>query len=157
MNDMPDMPTPDPWKKGKMVYSPGLTLETAKKMLLAAESEALKQDLVMTIAVADSGGNLVALHRMDDAALFTVQVAMDKAYTAVLGKLSTADWENIYTSGELVPLFFHNRWIAFPGGFPLVKDGKIYGGIGVSGATTEGDTAVAKAAIVAGGFSTEGI
>jgi uncharacterized protein GlcG (DUF336 family) len=150
-------PTPDAWKEGNMPYSTGLTLETAKKMLAAAESEARKQKLLMTIAVVDSAGNLVAFHRMDDSCLCSIQISMDKAFTAVYGKLSTMEWGTLFKSGELPSLFFHNRWTPFPGGFPLVRDGKIYGGIGVSGATTVGDSAVARAALAAGGFKTDDI
>jgi uncharacterized protein GlcG (DUF336 family) len=154
MSDAAPMPTPEAWKAGNLPYSAGLTLETAKKMLEAAEKEAKKQGLLMTIAVVDSGGNLMALHRMDNVSLFTIQISMDKAYTAVYGKFSTADWETFFKSGELPSLFFHQRWIAFPGGFPLIKDGKIYGGVGVSGATSSDDSAVARAALIAGGFDT---
>lgn len=149
------IPTPEAWKEGKMVYSAGLTLDTAKKMLEAAERESKKQKLLMTIAITDNAGNLVALHRMDDTPLFSIQIAMDKAFTAVYGKLSTTDWGQLFKSGELPSLFFHKRWTPFTGGFPLVCDGKIFGGIGVSGATTFGDAVVARAALVAGGFKTD--
>jgi uncharacterized protein GlcG (DUF336 family) len=148
-------PTPEAWKEGNMAYSAGLTLDTAKKMLEAAEREARKQSLLMTIAIADSAGNLVALHRMDDACLYSIQISMDKAFTAVYGKLSTTDWGQLFKSGELPSLFFHKRWTPFAGGFPLIRDGKICGGIGVSGATTFGDSVVARAALVAGGFKTD--
>jgi uncharacterized protein GlcG (DUF336 family) len=53
--------------------------------------------------------------------------------------------------GGLVPLFFHERWITFPGGFPIIKNGRILGGIGVSGGIIE-DVYVAKAVLEAGGF-----
>ncbi len=155
MSDTPEFkPAPDVWKEGSLAYVTGLTLDTAKKMLEAAEAEAKKQGLLMTIAIVDSGGNLVGFHRMDDACLYSIQISMDKAFTAVYGKLSTMEWGPFFKSGELPSLYFHNRWIPFPGGFPLVREGKIFGGIGVSGATTLGDSGVARAAIAAGGFNT---
>ena len=107
----------------------------------------------MVIAIADSGGNLLAFERMDQAILVSIQIAMDKAFTAVFGKQTTADFAPSYKSGTLVPLFFHERWITFPGGFPILKGGVILGGIGVSGGIDE-DIYVARAALKAGGFDT---
>jgi uncharacterized protein GlcG (DUF336 family) len=144
---------PAAWKTGNRCYGSGLTLQTARKMLAAAEKEAGRQGVPMVIAIADSGGNLLAFERMDQAILVSVQIAIDKAYTSVFGKQSTARFGADYKAGSLVPLFFHERWITFPGGFPLIKDGVILGGIGVSGGIGE-DVFVAKAALKAGGFDT---
>jgi len=107
----------------------------------------------MTIAICDAGGHLLALHRMDDAALFSIQIALDKAYTAVFGKQDTSKLGIHFRSGTLIPLFFHERWITFPGGFPIIKDGRLLGGIGVSGGVTE-DVPVAMSVLEGGGFST---
>jgi uncharacterized protein GlcG (DUF336 family) len=147
-------PVPPVWKKGGLSYSTGLTYDTAKKMIEAAMVEAKKQGLAMVIAVADAGGNLVAFGRMDEAMLASVHIAMDKAFTAAYGKIPTQIWRDIVQSGNLPPLFIHDRWTAFPGGFPLIKGKKLLGGIGCSGATAHGDTSVAKAGLRAGGFST---
>ena len=143
--------TPASWKSGSLSYGSGLTLDIAKKMLKAAEREAEKQGVPMSMAISDAAGNLVAFSRMDNAVLFSIQIAMDKAFTAVSGKMPTGSFGNFYRTGELVPLFFHERWITFTGGFPVIKDGMIVGGIGVSGGTIE-DVYVAKAALQAGGF-----
>jgi len=110
----------------------------------------------MAIAISDAGGNLVAFSRMDDAALFTIQIAMDKAFTVVFGKLSSGDFAGPFRNGMLVPLFFHERWITFPGGFPIISNGIILGGIGVSGGTVE-DVYVAKAALKEGGFALDDV
>ena len=144
---------PQAWKMGKRCYGSSLDLQAAKKMLKAAEKEALEQEVPMVIAIADAGGNLLAFERMDQAILVSIQIAMDKAYTAVFGKQNTAQFGSAYRAGSLVPLFFHERWITFPGGFPLIKDGVIMGGIGVSGGIDE-DIFVARAALEAGGFDT---
>lgn len=133
-------------------YASGLTLQTANKMLEAGVKEAERLGVSMVIAIADAGGNLLAFNRMDNAPLVGIQIAMDKAFTAVFGKMPTLFWKGEYTSGELVPLFFHQRWITFQGGFPLVKGDKIFGGIGVSGGRIE-DVYVARSALKAGGFS----
>jgi len=143
--------TPAAWKGGSLSYGSGLTLDIAKKMLETGEKEAEKQGVPMSMAISDAGGNLIAFSRMDNAALFSIQIAMDKAFTTVFGKMPTGSFANLYRTGELVPLFFHERWITFPGGFPIIKNGMILGGIGVSGGTIE-DVYVAKAALEAGGF-----
>jgi len=143
--------TPAAWKSGKLSYGSRLTLATAKKMLEAGEKEAEKQGVPMSMAVSDAGGNLVAFSRMDDAALFSINIATDKAFTAVSGKMPTGSFANFYRTGELVPLFFHERWITFQGGFPIVNNGILFGGIGVSGGTIQ-DVYVARAALQAGGF-----
>jgi uncharacterized protein GlcG (DUF336 family) len=144
----------EPLNFGGTCYASGLTLKTAKKMLEAAEKEAERLGFPMSIAVADCGGNLLAFNRMDNAGLVSAQVSMDKAYTAVMGKMPTLFWKGEYTSGELIPLFFHKRWISFQGGYPIILDGKLLGGIGVSGGRLE-DTYVARAGLKACGFSTQ--
>jgi len=143
--------TPAVWKSGGLSYGSGLTLDIAKKMLQAGEKEAGKQGVPMSIAISDAGGNLIAFSRMNNAALFSTQIAMDKAFTTVFGKMPTGNFADLYRTGELVPLFFHVRWITFPGGFPIIRNGTILGGIGVSGGTIE-DIFVARAALQAGGF-----
>jgi uncharacterized protein GlcG (DUF336 family) len=144
---------PEAWKAGKVCYGTGMTLELAKKMLEAGEKEALKQGVPMAMAIADSGGNLLAFHRMDNTMLVSTQIAMDKSFTAVYGKQPTGNFGASYRCGELIPLFFHDRWITFPGGYPIIKDGIIVGGLGVSGGVIE-DNYVAQAILKAGGFDT---
>lgn len=149
-----DQSVPEAWQAGKLPYSAGITLAVAKKMLEAAEAEAKKQKLSMVMAIVDSGGHLVAVHRMDNSMLASINLAMDKAFTAVYGKLPTQAWRSIIQEGHVPPLFIHERWTPIPGGLPIVKDKQLWGGIGTSGATAYGDTSVARAALLAGGFST---
>ncbi len=136
--------TPPAWKAGKLAYGTGLTLDTGKKMLEAGEKEAQRQGVPMAMAI----------HRMDNAILVGIQIAIDKAFTAVFGKQHSGNYTTLYQSGILVPLFYHERWITFPGGFPIIKDGVLLGGVGVSGGTIE-DVLVARAALAAGGFSVD--
>ena len=149
-------PTPPAWRAGGLPYGAGLTLETAKKMLEAGEKEAEKQGVPMVIAIADAGGNLLAFHRMDDAMVASISIAIDKAFTGGIGKMPTSYWSNMLQSRDFATLFIHERWITFPGGFPIKKDGVLLGGIGVSGGTLE-DNCVARAALQAGGFSLEDV
>jgi len=144
--------TPAAWKSGRLSYSTGLTLSIAKKMLEAGEKEAEKLGVPMTMAIIDAGGHLVAFSRMDDAILCSIQISMDKAFTAVFGKMPSGNWSDFYKTANLVPLSFHERWIIVGGGFPLIKNGVILGGIGLSGGVGE-DLYVARAALKAGGFS----
>jgi glc operon protein GlcG len=150
-----DVSVPPEWREGGLAYSSGLTYATAKKMIEGAEAEAKRQGLAMVIAVVDSGGNLVAFGRMDNSMLASIQIAMDKAFTAAYGKIPSQVWRDIVQSGNIPPLFFHERWTAFPGGFPAVKGNQLLGGVGASGATAYGDTSVARAGLLAGGFSTD--
>jgi uncharacterized protein GlcG (DUF336 family) len=143
--------SPLDWKDGTYRYGPGLTLALARKMLEAGENEAVKQGVPMAMAVSDNGGNLVAFSRMDNTALFAIQIAMDKAYTAVFSKLPTGKLGAAYHTGQLIPLFFHERWITFQGGYPLIKNGVIMGGLGISGGMIE-DIYVAKVMLKTGGF-----
>ena len=83
-----------------------------------------------------------------------INIAIDKAFTAVFGKFHTLEWSYHFQKGGFAPLRIHEQWIAFPGGFPIINDGVIMGGIGVSGGTVE-DLYVAKAALEAGGFNTD--
>ncbi len=144
---------PEAWKMGTCIYGLGLNLETVKRMLEAGEKEAAEQGVPMAMAISDSGGNLLAFLRMDNTVLLSTQIAMDKAYTAVYGKQATGNYGPFYQAGELVPLFFHERWITFPGGYPILKEGTLVGGLGVSGGRVE-DNYVARAMLKAGGFST---
>lgn len=144
--------TPDAWKAGNICYGAGLTLEVARNMLDAAEKEAQKHGVPMTIAIADAGGHLLAFHRMDNAILMSIQIAMDKAFTSVFGKQQTWQWSGLFRDGHMIPLYLHERWITFPGGFPVIKNGTLLGGLGVSGGTIE-DLYTARAALKAGGFS----
>ncbi len=148
--------TPPAWKAGNLPYGTGLTLETAKKMLEAGEQEAEKQGVPMVIAIVDAGGNLLAFHRMDNALLESIRVATDKAFTAVFGKLPTSHWMKSFQGWGFTPPFIHERWITFPGGFPIIDNGAVIGGIGVSGGTIE-DIHVARAALNAGGFSLDDV
>ena len=96
-----------------MSYDSRLTLDVAKKMLETGEEEAEKQGVPMSMAIRNAGGNLIPL-AADNAALFSMTIAMDKAFTAVFGKMPTGSFAEFYRMGELVPLLFHKRWITFP-------------------------------------------
>lgn len=127
-----------------------INLEEALELIASARTRAEEIGVPMVIAVTDSGGNLVALQRMDGALLVSVDVAMNKAYTAVAVKLPTQDLAAMAQSGQ--PLFgIHNadggRIVIFGGGIPLQRGDMIVGGIGVSGGSVEDDVKCANAAV----------
>jgi len=131
-----------------------LPLETALKAATTTMEKCTGDGYRVSVAVVDRGGNLLAFNRMDDAMLSSANIAMDKSFTCVFSKRSTKACGEVVTRGGLIPLFLHERWITFPGGYPIISDGIIVGGVGVSGGTFE-DTYVARAMLRAGGFDTE--
>ncbi len=127
-----------------------VNLDLALDLIAAARDKAVEIGIPMVIAVVDSGGNLVALQRMDGALLVSVDIATNKAYTAVATKIATQDLAGISQPGQ--PLFgIHNadggRIVIFGGGIPLKREDEIIGGIGVSGGTVAEDVLCATAAV----------
>lgn len=129
-----------------------VNLEAAKKIIARAEEEAADIGVQMVITVLDDGGNLIASHRMDDAWLASVDIAQNKAWTAVALKMPTSNLEEATVpKAELYGLNTTNqgRIVIFGGGFPLEKEGKVTGAIGVSGSSVENDVKVAEAGVKA--------
>lgn len=136
----------------------GMTLKLATALIEGAQQKSSAMGFATTTAVCDAGGNLVALHRMDDAALLSLEIAQNKARTAVFGKIPTLLWGDSFKGDapELPPLYFHSGWITFMGGFPIIMQGKIIGGAGCSGATWE-DGLIARAGLAAIGADLSGV
>jgi uncharacterized protein GlcG (DUF336 family) len=129
-------------------YGAPITLEQAKKVLAGAEAEAKKNSWNMVIVVMDSGGNLVALERMDGAQLGSIEVARDKAYSAVAFRRPTKAFDDALAQGG-ANLRILKLAGASPieGGIPIVVDGKVVGSVGASGGTSAQDAQVARAGI----------
>jgi uncharacterized protein GlcG (DUF336 family) len=125
-----------------------ITLADARRVIAAAEEKAKQIKQPMNIAVADGGGNLVAHVRMDDAWLGSIDIAINKAFTARAFDIQTKDLAQFSQSGGQ---FFgihasnHGKIMIFAGGVPLKRDGKVVGAIGVSGGSGEQDQTVAEA------------
>jgi len=120
-----------------------LTLEIAKSMTAAAEKKAMDNKWAMVVAILDDGGNLLQLDRMDGAPIGSVEVAQQKAHTAVIFKSPSKDFADGLAKGTTALLKLNV--LPFEGGIPLVVDGQVIGAIGVSGGTAEQDGTVAKA------------
>jgi uncharacterized protein GlcG (DUF336 family) len=149
-NDMGNEKLPRRWPPELSYDYSGMNLEKAVIMVDAAREKAKEIGIGMTLTVCDAAGNLVVLQRMDDAALVSLEIAVNKARTAVYGKIPTGEWATRFkgTDPLIPPLFFHSGWITFGGGYPVIVEGKIIGGIGFSGATWE-DNVIARVALKA--------
>ena len=125
-------------------YGFPITLEEARRVASAAMDEAGKQGWPMVIAVTDSGSNLVALYKMDHAQTGSVAIAQHKAASAVRFKRPTRVFEEALAAGGIgLRLLATEGACPLEGGLPLVKDGAVIGGIGVSGMQSTQDALVA--------------
>lgn len=127
-----------------------VSLDTARRLADVAEDEAERLGVRIVVSIANAEGNLILLHRMDGAALASVSVARDKAYTAAAMQGPTHEFSEMgQPGGSAYGLHASDdgRLTLFGGGFPLERDGAIVGAIGVSGAPTEVDMEIARAAI----------
>src|SRR5690349_12824673 len=131
---------------------PSITIEAAERIIKAAETKAQQMGKAMCIAVCDEDGTLKAFRRMDGAALLSVQIAQDKAYTAIsFGGLATHEWFDFIKNDPplLHGIIKTERLIVFGGGYPIKTDVGIIGGIGVSGGHYSEDMEVAQAGLAA--------
>jgi len=132
------------------VESVSISTEAAHRVIAAAEAKATDVGVPMCIAVCDSGGNLKAFSRMDGAALLSIQVSQDKAYTAVGFGMPTHGWHDFIkddaplAAGAVGGI---SRLVIFGGGYPIKLDGTVIGGIGVSGGHYTQDQDVAEAGL----------
>ena len=125
-----------------------VTIEQAETAIAAARAKATELGTQMCIAVVDSGGNLKAFHRMDDAWVGSIDIAHKKAKTSVFFGMMTGQIGQLSQPGGPLYGIEHSNdgLITFPGGIPIVDaDGVMSGAIGVSGSTVENDHVVAEA------------
>src|SRR5260221_8058095 len=129
-----------------------VTLNDARRVIAAAEKEAEELGQPMNIAVVDEGGNLVAHVRMDGAWIGSIDISINKAFTSRAFDIATKDLAAHSQSGGQffgIHVSNHGRVMIFAGGVPLKRNGKVVGGIGVSGGSGEADQAVAEAGAAA--------
>ncbi|MFC5712068.1 heme-binding protein [Thalassorhabdus alkalitolerans] len=133
-----------------------LTLEEAHIMIEAAKQKAEEINVLETIAIVDEGGYLIALDRMNNSRITGPEIAMAKGFTAAGHKRSTHLF-NKEPNGPVLPgneafgiqHMIPGKFAVFVGGFPIVVNGEVVGGVGVSGGNGEQDTAVGTAALKA--------
>jgi glc operon protein GlcG len=126
-------------------YGPPISLDRAQAVIHAAVTEAKQRNWTMNLAVADSGGNLVAFQRMDGAMLAAIQIAEHKARAAVTFRRPTKIFEDGIQLMQLNYLLAFDGVIASRGGIPLIDHGVIIGAIGCSGGTDSQDEVVSQA------------
>ncbi|MCG7592615.1 heme-binding protein [Mycobacterium sp. PSTR-4-N] len=127
-----------------------IELATALRMVAAAHAEAERHAVLVSAAVVDAGGHLIAFGRMDGAEIAGPTLAVDKAFTAVANRISTSELARLAApGGELFGIHAAagGRFVIFGGGVPVTVDGVVVGGVGVSGATAAQDDACAQAAL----------
>lgn len=133
----------------KAITKASISAEAAQKLVQAAEKKAREIGVPMVIAICDESGVLKAFSRMDGAALLSVGIAQDKAYSAVSFGISTDAWFDFIKND---PPLLHgivktDRLTVFGGGYPVKHGDAVIGGIGVSGGHYHQDMEVAQAAI----------
>jgi uncharacterized protein GlcG (DUF336 family) len=126
-------------------YGAPISLEQAKTAMAAAEAEAVKNDWPVTIAIVDSGDNLLMLHRLDNAQLSSIRIAEAKAHSAVQFRRPTKVLEDTVAAGGMGLRTLTFGACVAEGGVLILKDGRIIGAIGVSGVASHHDAQVAQA------------
>nr|WP_129564423.1 MULTISPECIES: heme-binding protein [Paraburkholderia] len=124
--------------------------EAAQAAVLAAVRRAEEAGIKVNVAVVDPGGNLVAFLRMPGAFLHSIDIAIDKAYTAASFGLPTGAWPEIlqqHSPAVRAGIPLRPRMVCFGGGLPLLHAGAVIGGIGVSGGTELEDESCARAGL----------
>ena len=124
-----------------------VNLENAEKAIAAARKKAIALNTQMCIAVVDSGANLKAFMRMDDAWVGSIDIAIKKAKTACFFTMGSGELGKLSQPGKPLYGIEHSNGglITFPGGLPIIQNGELFGAIGVSGSSVENDAKVAAA------------
>src|SRR5258707_6571014 len=132
-----------------LVKKQSISSELAQKMVNAAVAKATDLGVSENVAILDDGGNLKAFSRMDGASIPTIEIAQNKAYTALVGVSTQASFDFIQGGpSPLAGIPNLARVAAWGGGFPIKVNGEIVGAIGVSGApTVQNDVDCARAAL----------
>ncbi|SEE89829.1 Uncharacterized conserved protein GlcG, DUF336 family [Rhizobiales bacterium GAS191] len=132
------------------LYGEPISLADAKAIGAAAQARAEREGWPMVIAIVDSGGHLVLLHRLDQAQHGSVAVAEQKARTAVDFRRPTGAFESALAQGGLhLRLLGMSNLTPLEGGLPILRGGKVIGAIGVSGMQSTQDAEVAQAGLEA--------
>ena len=131
-------------------YGAPISLADARKVADAAEADAVRNGWPMAIAIVDSTGHLVLLHRLDQTQYGSIRVAQQKAQTALDFRRPTKMLEDAVAAGGIgLRLLAMDNLLALEGGLPLYRDGAIVGAIGVSGMQSTQDAQVAQAGVAA--------
>lgn len=123
-----------------------LTLDDARRISTAAEAEAAKNGWNVCIAIVDDGAHLLHFVRLEGAQLASVDIALGKAKSALLGKRPTKAYEDLIAGGRTAALSMPGI-THLEGGVPIVVEGQFVGAVGVSGVKSSQDAQIAEAGI----------
>jgi uncharacterized protein GlcG (DUF336 family) len=133
-----------------MIMAPRLMLSDARMVIEGSEAKAKEIGVDMDVAVVDDGGHLLAFIRMDKARITSIDVAINKAFTAACARKATHEYAAVAGAGGAafgIHVSNQGRFMIFGGGLPIFIDGMIAGGVGCSSGSPEQDQAVAQAGI----------
>lgn len=130
-------------------YGEPISLESAKKVMQAAERKANQEKWPVAIAIVDSGGHLVMFHRLENTQLGSIEIALQKAKTALMYRRPTKAFEERLAEGGANVKLVQLPGLIFEGGLPIIHEGKVIGSIGVSGVQSHEDAEVGQAGIEA--------
>ena len=128
-------------------YGTNITLEQAKKVVAGAEAEAKKNNWPVAIVVLDTGGQMVMMQRLDNTQWGSIDIAKEKARSAVALRRPTKVLQDGIAQGGVNLRFLSTGFSVLEGGIPIAHDGKIIGSIGVSGVLSSQDAQTAQAGI----------
>jgi len=128
-------------------YGAPITNEQAKKVMAGAEAEAVKNKWPVVITILDSGGNIMMVQRLDNAQFGSVDISRDKAKSAVALRRPTKAFQDLIAQGGANLRLLNIGYSVLEGGIPIIVGGKVIGGIGVSGVTSQQDAQIAQAGI----------
>jgi glc operon protein GlcG len=131
-----------------MRTKPALTLDDAKRIAAAAEAFALQNGWKVCIAIVDDGAHLLHFTRLDGAQLASVEIALGKARTSMLGKRPTKVYEDLVANGRTAALSMPGI-THLEGGMPIMVNEECVGAVGVSGVKSSEDAQIASAGIAA--------
>lgn len=139
--------------KSPIVSTATISLEAAQALLAEARQACADRGFAATIAITDAGGHLRAFERSDSVPFLTVDVAIDKAWTAASFGMATHQWNQYMAEPAVAPLANHPRLMPVGGGMPIFHEGRLIGGIGISGGTSVQDHEAAEEALRRAGLA----
>jgi uncharacterized protein GlcG (DUF336 family) len=125
-------------------------LAYAKNIADRVEAQSMRAKVPVAVCVMDIHGNVILKHRMNGAPTFSIDISERKAYTSALVGIRTADMSPLVQPGQaLFPLMglSEGRYCSMGGGAPLMEDGQLVAGVGVSGGSVEQDVAILESAL----------
>ena len=149
-----DLDNVDAWRGPTAAQAAGMTLASARRLMGAAEAIGREMRVALSVAVVDSGDQLVAFARMDGADLVSIELARNKAFSALMNRMPTRDLAPLVQPGTEFygyDSLAAGRMVVFAGGMPLERDGVLVGAVGVSGGSAEEDQRAVDAAVAAFG------